>query len=381
MCDRDHDIVISCMQPSLILITASTPILAFSLWNGLPGIANSRSFELSELPPLPEIVSKPSTDESEDSTYSLMSDDESAEVDETSLEEIAQQTHPIWIQVSDRVTLASLAIELGLEVEDLAKENGRSTGHVYHPNQWVRFNSSLKNKAETIKQLKFDSLTHKEPNPELIQKEVATVQHGDSLASFLKRHGLSSDELQKFNPGLDVASLTIGRQVRVAQAASGQKMLAIRPSMSGAASWPKLPQLRSPFHDQPGQFSKRYMWPTKGVFTSGYGWRWGRMHKGIDIANNTGTTIHASRDGIITYAGWSSGYGYLVEITHSDGESTRYAHNSRLLVKKGQIVPQGSRISLMGSTGRSTGPHLHFEIRRAGGAAVNPLSKLPTRKA
>ena len=80
----------------------------------------------------------------------------------------------------------------------------------------------------------------------------------------------------------------------------------------------------------------------------------------------------------MTYAGWSSGYGYLVEISHEDGESTRYAHNSQLLVKKGQMVHQGARISNMGSTG-AIGPHLHFEIRRAGGGAVNPLGKLPER--
>ena len=76
---------------------------------------------------------------------------------------------------------------------------------------------------------------------------------------------------------------------------------------------------------------------------------------------------------------WSSGYGYLVEMSHRDGTSTRYAHNSRLLVKKGQFVPQSSRISLMGSTGRSTGPHLHFEIRRPGGAAMDPMAMLPPR--
>ena len=105
------------------------------------------------------------------------------------------------------------------------------------------------------------------------------------------------------------------------------------------------------------------------------------MHKGIDIANSTGTSVHAARDGIVTFAGWKGAYGYLVEIAHGDGESTRYAHNSRRRVTKGQVVPQGTRISLMGSTGRSTGPHLHFEIRRSSGAAVNPLSKLPTRKA
>ena len=85
--------------------------------------------------------------------------------------------------------------------------------------------------------------------------------------------------------------------------------------------------------------------------------------------------------GLLLSPGWAGGYGYLVEISHSDGESTRYAHNSRLFVKKGQVVPRGARISLMGSTGRSTGPHLHFEIRRAGGAALNPLIKLPARKA
>ena len=161
-----------------------------------------------------------------------------------------------------------------------------------------------------------------------------------------------------------------------------RSLLAVRALRSGGAAWPEHTLL--PMADQPDSLKPPivgYQWPTKGVFTSGYGWRWGRMHKGIDIANNTGTPVVAARDGIVSYSGWSGAYGYLVEIAHSDGESTRYAHNSRLLVKKGQVVPRGARISLMGSTGRSTGPHLHFEIRRAGGAAFNPLVKLPARKA
>lgn len=220
------------------------------------------------------------------------------------------------------------------------------------------------------------------PPPLRLEKhEIASVRRGDSLASFLSRHGLTLEQLKSFNPGLEVSDLTIGRVVRVAEAAPGQSLLAIRPLTSGGASWPDTPGFAPVRQTTPLSVPDTYMWPTKGVFTSGYGWRWGRMHKGIDIANNTGTPIHAARKGVVTYSGWSGAYGYLVEIAHADGESTRYAHNSRLLVKKGQVVPRGMKISLMGSTGRSTGPHLHFEIRRNGGAAVNPLGKLPQRTA
>ncbi len=126
--------------------------------------------------------------------------------------------------------------------------------------------------------------------------------------------------------------------------------------------------------------SKGYIWPAKGVLTSGYGPRWGRMHRGIDIAAPTGTPIHAAAAGVVKKAGWNrGGYGYLVDIRHPDGTITRYAHNSKLLVKKGQQVQQGQKISLMGSTGFSTGPHLHFEIR-PNGRATNPMAFLPPKK-
>ena len=126
------------------------------------------------------------------------------------------------------------------------------------------------------------------------------------------------------------------------------------------------------------QSANGFIWPAKGVFTSGYGWRWGRMHKGIDVAGPIGTPIVAASDGVVTYAQWNDGgYGYLVEITHPDGTETVYAHNSRILVQKGQRVAQGDQISEMGSTGFSTGPHLHFEIHPAGSGAVNPMAFLP----
>lgn len=127
----------------------------------------------------------------------------------------------------------------------------------------------------------------------------------------------------------------------------------------------------------PGKF-EGYIWPTKGVLTSGFGWRWGRMHKGIDIAGPVGTPVVAAADGVVVTAGWNSGgYGYLVEIQHPDGSLTLYAHNSRILVQVGQQVAQGQQISEMGSTGYSTGPHCHFEVHPSGRGAVNPMAFLP----
>ncbi|MEG4072649.1 peptidoglycan DD-metalloendopeptidase family protein [Microcoleus sp. Pol14C2] len=152
------------------------------------------------------------------------------------------------------------------------------------------------------------------------------------------------------------------------------------PSLGRMVS-PELPPLSSPDTYLPNgkqQSANGFIWPSKGVLTSGYGWRWGRMHKGIDIAGPIGTPIVAASDGVVTYAQWNDGgYGYLVEITHPDGTETVYAHNSRILVQKGQKVAQGEQISEMGSTGFSTGPHLHFEIHPAGQGAINPMAFLP----
>ena len=123
-----------------------------------------------------------------------------------------------------------------------------------------------------------------------------------------------------------------------------------------------------------------YIWPTQGTVTSGYGWRWGRMHRGVDVAGPVGTPVVAAGSGVVQQAGWNSGgYGNLVEIRHPDGSMTRYAHNNRLNVSAGQSVRQGQQIAEMGSTGYSTGPHLHFEVHPNGQGAVNPVAYLPNR--
>lgn len=107
-------------------------------------------------------------------------------------------------------------------------------------------------------------------------------------------------------------------------------------------------------------------------FTSGFGQRWGRLHAGTDFAGPIGTPIHATADGVVIHAGWSSGYGRLIKIQHEFGIETRYAHLNQIRVEVGQRVSRGDRIGDMGNSGRSTGPHLHYEVR-VGGNPVNPM--------
>ena len=115
-----------------------------------------------------------------------------------------------------------------------------------------------------------------------------------------------------------------------------------------------------------------FLWPANGDVSSPFGPRWGRMHEGLDIAAPVGRTVRASKAGVAVTVEAQSGYGNLVIIDHGSGETTRYAHLSRFLVAPGQPVAAGQGIAEVGNTGRSTGPHLHFEVRIAG-TAVDPL--------
>ena len=119
-------------------------------------------------------------------------------------------------------------------------------------------------------------------------------------------------------------------------------------------------------------------WPTNGFISSGYGLRWNgaEFHQGIDIAAEMGTPIVATADGVVTIAGWNAGgYGNMVDIDHGSGVSTRYGHASAVVVTVGQRVRRGQIIAYVGSTGHSTGPHLHYEVRLSG-QPVNPTSYL-----
>ncbi len=132
-----------------------------------------------------------------------------------------------------------------------------------------------------------------------------------------------------------------------------------------------------------GSSSGGFVWPVPGVYVTSDEWGWRycvyhgyELHRGLDIAAPSGSTVVAVADGVVDYAGWNSSYGYVVTINHGNNLYTRYAHNSVLLVSTGDTVTQGQAISYSGSTGNSTGPHVHFEVMPYGlsGDTVDPRS-------
>lgn len=289
-----------------------------------------------------------------------------------------------WIPVIESVTIEELSSALSIDETRLARLNQVDEDHRFDKGEWVALPSRDVRALSQIASL--DAGAARSVPPQQVRRipltSAGVIRFGDTVAEIARRYGMTIAELLRLNPGLETARLVVGSQVRLAQSAplpAIRPVLGLNPLGSGGASWPETPEYGSG-KDFESPRSTSFIWPADGVFTSGYGWRWGRMHKGIDVANSVGTPIRAVQDGQVSFAGWDDGgYGYLVKITHADGTVTVYAHNSRILVQAGEFVRQGQTISQMGSTGRSTGPHLHFEVRPAGSSAVNPMQFLPPR--
>ncbi|MFV8319794.1 M23 family metallopeptidase [Mycobacterium sp. 23] len=122
-----------------------------------------------------------------------------------------------------------------------------------------------------------------------------------------------------------------------------------------------------------------YVMPTKGIYTSNFGYRWGVLHAGIDLANSIGTPIYAVSDGVVIDAGPTAGYGAWVKLLHADGTVTLYGHVNTTLVSVGERVMAGDQIATMGNRGNSTGPHLHFEVLLNGSERIDPVPWLAKR--
>jgi murein DD-endopeptidase MepM/ murein hydrolase activator NlpD len=181
-------------------------------------------------------------------------------------------------------------------------------------------------------------------------RDALTAAQHDKQATLASIQSDRSDVLAEIDD-LEAQSAALAAQIRAAQE---QDSSSAAPAVSGS-----------------GQLS----WPVSGPVTSGFGVRWGRMHEGIDIAVGQGTPVHAAAAGTVIYAGWMDGYGNLVVVDHGNGLSTAYGHNSTLASSVGEAVTAGQVIAYSGSTGHSTGPHVHFEVR-VNGSPVDPLGYL-----
>ncbi len=179
----------------------------------------------------------------------------------------------------------------------------------------------------------------------------ARAERQEMLAGVREHRHEAEEDLD----ALQAASAQIAAQIRAAQAAASS-------SGGGGGS------------SGSGTSSSGFVWPVNGVVTSGFGWRWGRMHEGIDISAPAGTPIHAVASGTVIFAGWMGGYGNLVIVDHGNGLATAYAHQSAIYVGGGS-VSQGQTLGAVGCTGSCTGNHLHFEVR-VNGSAVDPMGYL-----
>ena len=330
----------------LLISTIATPVLALGTLNHLPGQASK--YHVPSSHPLPPPV-------------------------------LPEPDGHIWVKINKPATIKFIAYQLGISWSEISKLNDQPSANKVKAGSWIVLPVSAKARLQQSKSLGITEVSHNPPpvTAPAPPSSVVKIQRGDSIASIAKNHGQTHERIRQLNPALKFNQLTVGQNIRVSKVTRLQKATLTKSLgsnnlqslslLTDGGGWIDLGEMSS------------YIWPTKGVITSGYGWRWGRMHQGIDIANKVNTPVLSAKGGIVSYAGWKGAYGYLVEIAHVNGDSTRYAHNNRLLVKKGQILPQGATIATMGSTGRSTGPHLHFEIRKKSGTAINPANLLPSK--
>ena len=198
------------------------------------------------------------------------------------------------------------------------------------------------------------------------------VQKGETLYRIAKAYGVDPRELMDANGISDPRSLAPGQELFVPGA---PRAVDAAPPLPGSAASrdpdPPLPRRNG---------SAKLAWPLQGVLYRGYGVKQGQRHDGIDLSAPEGTIVHAAAAGEVIYTGTQSGYGVIVILRHADSLITLYAHNSAVLVKDGDRVAAGTPIAKVGQSGRTTGPHLHFEVRLGlNGPTTDPLAWLTAR--
>lgn len=215
-----------------------------------------------------------------------------------------------------------------------------------------------------------------------------TVRRGDTLFSVGKRFGVDYKLLARRNRIRYPYTIYVGQHLYLTRTAPRSQYLPLPKHPPAAKTVKRKPPstagkqaARKPVSSGKARTSPpRLRWPTSGTVTSRFGRRGSRMHDGIDIGTKEGTPVYAAAGGEVVYSDQRlSGYGKLIIIRHGGDMFTAYAHNQRNLVRKGMKVNAGDMIARVGRTGRASGSHLHFEVRR-GSTPVDPLSYLPRKR-
>lgn len=258
------------------------------------------------------------------------------------------------VVVREGQTLWMIAQAHGVSVDALADANGLQNAELIHPGQRLIIPSAaVRGRAVTSG----SSALRKSPSRG--RRITVVVEEDQTLWEIAQAYEVPVEDIVEAN-GLRSAEL-----IR-----PGQRLL-----IPGATAPAALRLVRTIPSSASASIVRGFEWPARGVLRSRFGWRWRRHHDGIDIAAPYGTPVSAAKAGRVIFAGWYYAYGRTVIIDHDNGVTTLYGHNSKLLVRIGQVVEAGMVISRVGSSGRSTGPHVHFEIR-VNGRPINPLKYL-----
>ncbi|HMB26248.1 MAG TPA: LysM peptidoglycan-binding domain-containing M23 family metallopeptidase [Patescibacteria group bacterium] len=263
---------------------------------------------------------------------------------ETVVEESSDRDDIINYQVKAGENVTSIATKFGISVNTILWQNGLGANSLIRP-------------GDELEILPVTGVAHE-------------VESGENLGSIAAEYDIDVEKIVKYNNLFDINDIQIGQNLIIP---GGEKVSPYVSRSTYASSVPEvspISKLFVPESKKTSSGSTGMIWPSSvRRITQYYSWR----HTGLDIGGPTGTPIYAAESGTVIYSGWSTGYGYNVFLDHGNGVKTRYAHASRLHVSKGERVTKGQTIMSMGSTGWSTGPHLHFEVR-INGVRKNPLS-------
>ncbi|HET6947938.1 MAG TPA: M23 family metallopeptidase [bacterium] len=275
--------------------------------------------------------------------------------------EVTPAPAPVTIVVREGQSLWSLAAQYGTSIEGIQEANGLAIGEVLRVGQELVIpGPGVATTAPTPRK----TAARLKPGTRVV---TIRLYEGQTLWDVSQTYGVSIDEIVELNGLSSPDYVRAGQRLKV----PAREMASIAPRRVAQSLADSAVSVAS----SAAALAQGFIWPARGRLTSRFGWRRWRHHDGIDIAAPYGSPVTAARDGVVVFAGWYHAYGKALIVDHGSGLQTLYGHNSRLLVRSGERVTKGQLIAKVGSTGRSTGPHLHFEVR-INGRPVNPIKYL-----